>query len=219
MSIEETFAKVIGRHASEEERQRLYRLRDALGLRDHDAFWSIVTALQYYDSFFRQYPAQLAVQTERCIEDARAAFAAGGARSRPRAADTLGEGHGDERRPRAPPGRQARGDSPGDDALGRGSGVRSAVVSAGYSLAARVKPFWVAKGETVAPLQKAAGVMLAAPAGWDGVRAPGTGRCIRRESRLGAASESVERRDKVVGWGVVVGCFFAADEVTRSASI
>ena len=39
-------------------------------------------------------------------------------------------------------------------------------VSAAYSLAAPVKPFWVAKGETVAPLQRAAAVMLGAPAGW-----------------------------------------------------
>ena len=47
VSVEETFAKVVGRHASDEERQRLYRLRDALGLSDNDAFWSIVMALEY----------------------------------------------------------------------------------------------------------------------------------------------------------------------------
>ena len=29
-------------------RARLYRLRDALGLADDDAFWSIVMALEYY---------------------------------------------------------------------------------------------------------------------------------------------------------------------------
>ncbi len=33
LSLEETFAKIFGRHASDEERQRLYRLRDELGLR------------------------------------------------------------------------------------------------------------------------------------------------------------------------------------------
>jgi hypothetical protein len=57
--VEETFAKVVGRHPSEAARRRLYRLRDALGLRDNDAFCSIVMALEYYDSFFQQYPAQL----------------------------------------------------------------------------------------------------------------------------------------------------------------
>ncbi len=68
MSVEEAFAKVVGRQASEEERARLYRLRDALGLHDNDAFWSIVMALEHYDSFFRRYPAELAEYTERCIE-------------------------------------------------------------------------------------------------------------------------------------------------------
>src|ERR1019366_4001115 len=53
------------------------RLRDALGLRDNAAFWSIVMALEHYDAFFRQYPAQLAEETARAIESARAAFAVG----------------------------------------------------------------------------------------------------------------------------------------------
>lgn len=126
VSVEETFAKVVGRHASEEERQRLYRLRDALELRDNDAFWSIVMALEYYAPFFRQYPAKLAEHTERCIEDARAAFAAVSVRDAARSdAGPLGEGCGEERRDRAPLGRERRGDSPGDDALGSGRGVRS----------------------------------------------------------------------------------------------
>ena len=75
MSVEEAFAKVVGRQTSDEERARLYRLRDALGLRDNDAFWSIVMALEYYDSFFRAYPEKLAEETARAIENARAAFA------------------------------------------------------------------------------------------------------------------------------------------------
>jgi hypothetical protein len=91
VSLEETFAKVVGRHVSDEERQRLYRLRDALGLRDNDAFWSIVMALEYYDSFFRQYPAELAEHTERCIEGARAAFAAAAEREAAQVQRTLSE--------------------------------------------------------------------------------------------------------------------------------
>jgi AcrR family transcriptional regulator len=91
VSVEEAFAKVVGRQASEEERARLYRLRDALGLRDNDAFWSIVMALEHYDSFFRRYPAELAEYTERCIEDARAAFAAAAAREAAEVQRTLSE--------------------------------------------------------------------------------------------------------------------------------
>jgi hypothetical protein len=75
-SLESAFAKLTGRQASEEQRERFYRLRDALGLRDNDAFWSIVMALEYYDSFLRQYPAQFAEASASAIENARAAFAA-----------------------------------------------------------------------------------------------------------------------------------------------
>jgi hypothetical protein len=84
----------------------------------------------------------------------------------PAAADALGEGRGDERRDRAASGREACGGSPGDDGLGRGGGVRSAVCQRGIQPGRAREAFWVAKAETVAPLQKAAAVMLAAPAGW-----------------------------------------------------
>ena len=73
-----------------------------------------------------------------------------------------------------------------------------------------MRPFWVAKGETVAPLQRAAAVMLAAPAGWMvfALLVP----AAVYGARVGwiTASESVERRDKVVGGGIVVACIFAS---------
>jgi hypothetical protein len=75
VNIDEAFARVVGRPASEERRDRLHRLREALGLGDNDAFWSIVMTLEYCDSLFRQSPAQLAEETRRCVEGARAAFA------------------------------------------------------------------------------------------------------------------------------------------------
>jgi hypothetical protein len=52
--MEDTFAKLVGRQASEAERTRLYRPRDVSGVRDNDAFWSIVMPLEYYGAFFRQ---------------------------------------------------------------------------------------------------------------------------------------------------------------------
>ncbi len=76
MSIDDAFVKLTGRQATLEERERLQRIREALGLADNDAFWSIVMALEYYDSLWRQYPAQFAEHTARTIERARAAFAA-----------------------------------------------------------------------------------------------------------------------------------------------
>ena len=167
VSLEEKFTKVVGRHASDEERQRLYRLRDALGLRDNDAFWSIVMALEYYDSFFRQYPAELAEYTERCIEGARAAFAAAAEREAAQVQRTLSEKVAEtsvaiaRRLAERPVG------------LHRVTTLLAAVVafgalcvSAGYSLTAPVKPFWVTSAETLTPLQREAAVVRAAPAGW-----------------------------------------------------
>jgi hypothetical protein len=75
VNIDEAFARVVGRPASEERRDRLHRLREALGLGDNDAFWSIVMALEYCDSLFRQSPARLAEETRRSVDGARAAFA------------------------------------------------------------------------------------------------------------------------------------------------
>src|SRR5258708_910059 len=91
MSVEDAFAKVVGRSASEEERARLYRLRDALGLQDNDAFWSIVMALEHYDSFFRAYPERLAERTTECIENARVAFALAASQEAARAERVLSE--------------------------------------------------------------------------------------------------------------------------------
>jgi len=211
VSVEETFAKVVGRHASDEERQRLYRLRDALGLRDNDAFWSIVMALEYYDSFFRRYPAELAEHTERCIEDARAAFAAAATCEAAQVQRRLSEKVAEtsvaiaRRLAERPVG------------LHRVTMLLAAVVafgalcvSAGYSLAAPVKPFWVTGGETLTPLERKAAVILAAPAGWMmfALLLP----AAVYGARVGwlTASETTERREKILGWGIVAACGFAS---------
>ncbi len=211
MSLEETFAKVVGRPASDEERQRLYRLRDALGLRDNDAFWSIVMALEYYDSFFRRYPAELAEYTERCIEDARAAFAAAAEREAAHVQRTLSEKVAETS------AAIARRIAERPIGLHRVTMLLAAVVafgalcvSAGHSLAAPVKPFWVTRVETLTPLQREAAVVLAAPAGWMvfALLLP----AAAYGARVGwlAASETTERRGKIIGWGMVAACAFVS---------
>jgi hypothetical protein len=211
VSLEETFAKVVGRHASDEERQRLYRLRDALGLRDNDAFWSIVMALEYYDSFFRRYPAELAEYTERCIEGARAAFAAAAEREAAQVQRTLSEKVAEtsvaiaRRLAERPVG------------LHRVTMLLAAVVAfgapcvgAGYSLAAPVKPCWVTSAETLTPLQREAAVVLAAPAGWMVFALLLPAAVYGAKVGWLAASETTERRGKIIGWGIVVACAFAS---------
>jgi hypothetical protein len=79
VKIEESFAKAVGRPPSDAERERLYRLRDALGLHDNDALWTVVMALEHYDTLYRVYPARLGEETAKAIESARSAFEAAAA--------------------------------------------------------------------------------------------------------------------------------------------
>jgi hypothetical protein len=76
MVAEEAFAKLLGRHPSEKERERLYRVRDALRIQENDAFWHIVMTLEHYDSLYDGYPAKMAQAAEEAIARARGAFEA-----------------------------------------------------------------------------------------------------------------------------------------------
>jgi hypothetical protein len=161
--VEDAFAKLVGRQASETERERLYRVRDALGLRDNDALWSIVIALEHYDSFFRQYPSKLAEETGRCIESARAAFAVAAENEAAHVQRVLSEKVAETSVEIA----RKLADKP--VGLHRVTMVLAAVVvfgalcvSAGYSLAGPERPFWVGSGTG----QRGVKRLLAVPAGW-----------------------------------------------------
>ncbi len=128
----------------------LYPLRDGLGLRDNDAFSRIVMALKYYDSFFRRYPAEFAGTPNAAIEDARAAFAAAAGREAAQVQRVPSEKVAETGVAIAP--RLA------DRPVGRHMVTRilAAVVafgalciSAGYSLAAPLTPFWVPTRDNV----------------------------------------------------------------------
>jgi hypothetical protein len=45
---DEAFKTLLGRLPSEEERQRLAKVRDALGIRSADAIWDVMIALDYH---------------------------------------------------------------------------------------------------------------------------------------------------------------------------
>lgn len=56
------FEKLIGRASTETERRQLRLVKEALGLRDNDALWLVIFALQYYDSLYRQFPKAIATE-------------------------------------------------------------------------------------------------------------------------------------------------------------
>jgi hypothetical protein len=197
VTLEETFAKVVGRDASDDERQRLYRLRDSLGLRDNDAFWSIVMALEYYDSFFRRHPAELADYTERCIEDARAAFAAAAEREgRAGAADALREGRGDERGDCSATRRETRRPSPGDDAVGRGGRIWSLVRQRRLQPGSARAPLPVTSAETLMDTIWITGVSIVATTRSRAVLRAWVQGHDDRTPHIGAIASSVEVRSR-----------------------
>jgi hypothetical protein len=67
------FERLLGRAATESEREQLRKIRDALGLRENDALWSILFALQYYDSLYRQFPKAIAIEASKILTKTRAA--------------------------------------------------------------------------------------------------------------------------------------------------
>jgi hypothetical protein len=73
-----------------------------------------------------------------------------------------------------------------------------------------VKPFWVTSAETLTPLQREAAVVLAAPAGWMVFALLLPAAVYGAKVGWLAASETTERRGKIIGWGIVVACAFAS---------
>jgi hypothetical protein len=208
VSVEEAFAKVVGRQASDEERTRLYRLRDALGLRDNDAFWSIVMALEHYDSFFRAYPEKLAEETARSIEKARAAFAVAAEKEAAQVQRVLSEKVAETSV------QIARKLAERPLGLHRVTAVLAAVVAfgalctaAGYSLAAAPRPFSVATERSRPGAEQVLAVVLAMPAGWMifALLVPVAG--VGAKAGWALTTDGLaDRRDRILGGCLVVAC-------------
>ena len=58
--LDDSFAKLLGRQPSDTERQNLYRVRDALGLKNNDALWLVLMALEHYQGQYEKFPQAIA---------------------------------------------------------------------------------------------------------------------------------------------------------------
>jgi hypothetical protein len=68
-----SFERLIGRAATESEREQLRRVQAELGLRENDALWLVIFALQYYEGLYRQFPKAIAAEAQRVLLETRAA--------------------------------------------------------------------------------------------------------------------------------------------------
>lgn len=69
--IESSFKELLGRQPSEKEIERLYRVKNALNIRDNDAIWMILMAFESYDTLYSKYPGIIAGQVDVVIEKQR----------------------------------------------------------------------------------------------------------------------------------------------------
>jgi len=58
-NIFDSFNKLLGRQATDAEIQKMYRVRDALDLKDNDALWVIAMTLQSYQTEFDKIPGAI----------------------------------------------------------------------------------------------------------------------------------------------------------------
>jgi hypothetical protein len=89
--LSSSFERLLGHKASDDQVRRLYEVKDALKLGDNDALWTVVLALEHYDSLYREYPARLADETRRALADVERAFAEAAALEAKRAHRKLAE--------------------------------------------------------------------------------------------------------------------------------
>lgn len=71
-SPDAAFETLLGRKATDGERQRLYRVRDTLGIRSTDAVWTLLLALEYYLAFYETIPRNLEHTTSTILAGAKA---------------------------------------------------------------------------------------------------------------------------------------------------
>jgi hypothetical protein len=58
--LEESFEKLLDRQPTDNERQRLYRARDALNIKPTDAVWTLLMVLEHYQTLYEEMPRQIA---------------------------------------------------------------------------------------------------------------------------------------------------------------
>ena len=68
---ESAFEKLAGRRPTQASLQRLYQVRDELGLKDDDALWFLLVALEHYQSLYEDMPKTIRAETEKIFASTR----------------------------------------------------------------------------------------------------------------------------------------------------
>jgi len=71
--VETAYERLLGRAATVAERDQLRRVQSVLGLKDNDALWLVLYALQFYESLYRQFPKEIGKEAKRILDETRIA--------------------------------------------------------------------------------------------------------------------------------------------------
>ncbi len=62
--LDSAFEQLVGRQVTDQERIRLYKIKDALKLSPNDSLWLIIIVLEHYNTLYEQIPKKIrAIQT------------------------------------------------------------------------------------------------------------------------------------------------------------
>jgi hypothetical protein len=70
--LDDSFGQLLGRQPTDQERQSLYRVRDALKLKTTDAVWLLLMALQHYETLYERFPRLIADAARDATQSVRA---------------------------------------------------------------------------------------------------------------------------------------------------
>jgi len=147
---EDRFNALLGRALRREDRDRLAKVRNALGIRANDAVWDVMIALDYHLQLYSAVPKQLAAEREKLVAELGTLLESVGGRTTgaPKTWELRGGG------------KSAAWPWRGQVALlaAAAVGFGAICIAAGWAMAGRGRQPWGAAGPV--------GAVLAAPAGW-----------------------------------------------------
>ncbi len=147
---EDRFNALLGRALRREDRDRLAKVRTALGIRANDAVWDVMIALDYHLQLYSAVPKQLAAEREKLVAELGALLESvgGSANGTPKVGALRGGRKG--------PVWAWWG--PAALLCAAAVGFGAICIAAGWAMAGRGRQPWGAAGPV--------GAVLAAPAGW-----------------------------------------------------
>ena len=65
----ERFERLLGRELSDEEKERLRRIKDILGIKNNDGFWDVIIALEYHRKYYDELPEKISQAAAEILQN------------------------------------------------------------------------------------------------------------------------------------------------------